>query len=85
MKNRDKTEGQLSVPLSLGDFYCAICIEGQGQIIYLSLSRLVKMTRDRDRDRYIYIYIYLSLTGTGTDEGVVKTPPHICNPVPVKE
>nr|DAP18395.1 MAG TPA: hypothetical protein [Caudoviricetes sp.] len=58
MKNRDKTEGQLSVPLSLRDFYCAFCIEGQGQIIYLSLSRLVKMTRDRDRDRYIYnIYI----------------------------
>lgn len=48
----------MSVPLSLRDFYCAICIEGQGQIIYLSLSRLVKMTRDRDRDRYIYnIYI----------------------------
>lgn len=85
MKNRDKTEGQLSVPIVPRDFYCALCIEGQGQIIYLSLSRLVKMTRDRDRDRYIYNIYICPLQVQEQMRGVVKTPPHICNPVPVKE
>ncbi len=54
MKNRDKTEGQLSVPLSLRDFYCAFCIEGQGQI-YISV--LVPIGKNDEGQGQGQIYI----------------------------